>query len=78
MLSAAFKPFRSTYNYLRYAIHDQPVIFWAIVIGVSGPAMVVTVPRIRANFGWVPPEPIPITYPLPNRERKPVSGYDDE
>lgn len=25
--------------------------------------MVVAVPRVRLAYGWVPPEPIPITYP---------------
>mgnify|MGYP006948644237 FL=1 len=53
-----------------------------------GPIAVVTVPRVRASYGWKPAEKIPITYPrkfaparshtVPEGPRKPVSGYDDE
>lgn len=44
-------------------MHDQPVVFWSLVVGFAGPIMVVAVPRVRLAYGWVPPEPIPITYP---------------
>lgn len=43
--------------------HEQPVIFYSLVIGFAGPLMVPTVPAIRTKFGWKRPEPIPLTYP---------------
>ncbi|PIL32543.1 hypothetical protein GSI_05246 [Ganoderma sinense ZZ0214-1] len=67
-----------TYRYLQRQAHEQPVIFFSVVIGLIGPAMVVTVPSIRKSLGWKPSEPIPTSYPVPNRPRRPVSGYEDE
>ncbi|WFD02531.1 n19m, NADH-ubiquinone oxidoreductase 9.5 kDa subunit [Malassezia obtusa] len=71
-LSAVFRPFSNTFNYLR------PIVFYALLVGFSGPIAVVTVPRVRASYGWKPAERIPITYPLPEGPRKSVSGYEDE
>ncbi|PPQ66560.1 hypothetical protein CVT24_007125 [Panaeolus cyanescens] len=39
--------------------------------------MAVTVPPIRERFGWRPAEMVPATYPLPNRPRRPTTGYED-
>ncbi|EIM85008.1 NADH-ubiquinone oxidoreductase subunit, partial [Stereum hirsutum FP-91666 SS1] len=58
--------------------HEKPVIFYSIVIGLAGPLMVPTVPAIRAKFGYKRPEPIPLAYPIPQRPRREVKGYDDE
>ncbi|CEG71574.1 hypothetical protein CU097_006727 [Rhizopus azygosporus] len=61
----------------RFAI-ERPVIFWSCVLGGIGPVMVLTVPKIRREyFGFKGYEPLPITYPLPNRSRNPPSGYED-
>ena len=43
--------------------HEQPVIFYSVVIGLIGPAMVITVPPVRKSLGWRPSEPIPTSYP---------------
>lgn len=77
-LSAVFRPFSNTFNYLRTSAHERPIVFYALLVGFSGPIAVVTVPRVRASYGWKPAERIPITYPLPEGPRKSVSGYEDE
>ncbi|KIR24633.1 hypothetical protein I307_03353 [Cryptococcus deuterogattii 99/473] len=40
--------------------------------------MVVGVPPVRRAFGYKSPEPIPTTFPVPNRPRQPVKGYEDQ
>ncbi|CAO0794041.1 NADH-ubiquinone oxidoreductase subunit NI9M [Mucor lusitanicus] len=61
----------------RFAI-ERPVIFWSFVLGTAGPVMVFTVPKFRREYlGFKGYEPLPISYPLPNRARTPVSGYED-
>ncbi|KOS13250.1 hypothetical protein Malapachy_1485 [Malassezia pachydermatis] len=68
----------NTIHYLRRAAHERPVIFFALIVGAFGPVAVLTVPGLRAQQGWKPAERVPISYPLPDRQRSPVSGYDDE
>lgn len=63
---------------MRWAAHERPVVFFSLIVGAIGPIAVVTVPQYRAKLGWKPAERIPVTYPLPDRPRQPVSGYDDE
>ncbi|KXN89100.1 NADH-ubiquinone oxidoreductase 9.5 kDa subunit [Leucoagaricus sp. SymC.cos] len=58
--------------------HESPVIFYSVVLGTIGPVMAVAVPPIREYFGYRPAEMIPTSYPLPNRPRRTVQGYDDE
>ncbi|WWC59125.1 uncharacterized protein I303_101673 [Kwoniella dejecticola CBS 10117] len=57
--------------------HESPVIFWSLAIGFAGPIMVLTVPPIRKSFGYKQAERIPTTFPVPNRPRRAVSGYED-
>ncbi|TFK40351.1 hypothetical protein BDQ12DRAFT_648808 [Crucibulum laeve] len=71
-------PFRNTFRYLQRQAHENPVIFYSVIIGSIGPVLVVAVPPIRAHFGWRPAEMVPTSYPLPNRPRRPVQGYEDE
>ncbi|KAH9812091.1 hypothetical protein DFH28DRAFT_1130338 [Melampsora americana] len=70
---------RRTHLYLKRQAHENPAIFWSILIGSSGPILLATVPPIRRNyFGYRSPEPIPASYPLPKRLRDDqLSGYDD-
>ncbi|PWN50573.1 NADH-ubiquinone oxidoreductase 9.5 kDa subunit, partial [Violaceomyces palustris] len=62
----------------QYAAHEQPVVFFSLLIGTAGPIAVVTVPPIRKAYGWKPAERVPTTYPLPDRPRKQITAYDDE
>ncbi|KAI9045341.1 NADH:ubiquinone oxidoreductase subunit NDUFA3 [Aspergillus affinis] len=65
-------------RYLRWASHEKPAIFYALVTGAMGPVALVTLPPIRHFFGDVDPEPVPLTYPIPQGRRVIPQGYDDE
>ncbi|THG92459.1 hypothetical protein EW026_g8451 [Hermanssonia centrifuga] len=65
------------YRYLQRQAHEQPVIFYSCLIGLIGPLIVVTVPPIRKSMGWQYAERLPTTYPVPNRPRVQLTGYDD-
>ncbi|KII90018.1 hypothetical protein PLICRDRAFT_108175 [Plicaturopsis crispa FD-325 SS-3] len=75
---ATYLPFRGTFRYLQRQAHENPVIFFSVIIGAIGPTLAITVPPIRSHFGWKPAPRVPSTYPLPNRARRPVQGYEDE
>ncbi|KAG2107237.1 N19M, NADH-ubiquinone oxidoreductase 9.5 kDa subunit [Suillus discolor] len=78
-MASIFAPFRRGYRHLQYLAHEQPVIFCSCVLGLAGPVLALTVPAVRRNWlGYTPAEPIPTSYPLPKRPRKPVQGYEDE
>ncbi|KAJ7475866.1 hypothetical protein FB451DRAFT_1132532 [Mycena latifolia] len=71
-------PFRATYRMLQRHAHESPVLFYSCVIGAIGPVLLVVVPPVRQRMGYKYPEPIPLSYPVPNRPRRPVHGYEDE
>merc|ERR1712032_713828 len=73
-----FRPFANTYRFLQRSAHESPVVFFSLLIGAVGPIAVVTIPPIRKHYGWKPAERIPTSYPLPQRKREEVTGYDDE
>ncbi|KAH8116112.1 hypothetical protein DFH11DRAFT_1262131 [Phellopilus nigrolimitatus] len=77
-MASLFLPFRSTYRYIQRQAHESPVILWSCVLGFSGPVLAVSVPAVRARLGWRPSPEIPTTYPLPQRARQSVQGYEDE
>lgn len=54
---------RQPLQYLRWASHEKPAIFYSIVIGSLGPLTVFVVPPIRHRLGDGPRETIPLTYP---------------
>ncbi|KAG8810604.1 hypothetical protein FRC19_004421 [Serendipita sp. 401] len=58
--------------------HESPVYFYSIVIGATGPVMLAVVPPIRRKLGYIPPEMIPSSYPVPGRGRRPVSNEFDD
>ncbi|KAJ6494841.1 hypothetical protein DFH06DRAFT_1260721 [Mycena polygramma] len=70
--------FRATYRMLQRHAHESPVLFYSVVLGLTGPAILITVPPIRRSMGHKAAEPIPLSYPLPNRPRRAVQGYEDE
>ena len=51
------------FRYLRWASHEKPAIFYAVVIGSTGPLFLAGLPPLRRYFGDVDPEPIPMSYP---------------
>nr|GAT60733.1 predicted protein [Mycena chlorophos] len=70
--------FRATYRLLQRQAHESPVIFYSCAIGLVGPVLLVAVPPLKKGLGYKPAEPIPLSYPVPDRPRRPVQGYDDE
>ncbi|KAF7327813.1 DUF155 domain-containing protein [Mycena kentingensis (nom. inval.)] len=70
--------FRATSRFMKHHAHENPTIFYSCIVGLAGPVMLVTVPPIKEWLGYKPHPPIPMSYPLPNRPRRPVTGYDDE
>ncbi|THV07441.1 N19M, NADH-ubiquinone oxidoreductase 9.5 kDa subunit [Dendrothele bispora CBS 962.96] len=78
-MASLFRPFQNSWNFMRRMSHEQPVIYWSCILGGIGPLLVVAVPPIRKSvFGYSPAEAPPQSYPLPNRPRRSVQGYDDE
>ncbi|KAL1942264.1 hypothetical protein VTO73DRAFT_6328 [Trametes versicolor] len=87
---ASLFSFRQTYRYLQRQAHEQPVIFYSLVIGLIGPVMLVTVPPIRKTLGYSAEQQgeamladmgaqAELTRTtVPKRERRPVQGYEDE
>ncbi|KAK8846704.1 hypothetical protein IAR55_005791 [Kwoniella newhampshirensis] len=68
----------TVYRTVQRVAHESPVIFWSLALGFAGPIAVVVVPPVRKSlFGYKAPERIPTTFPVPNRPRQPVSGYED-
>lgn len=44
--------------------HEQPVLFWSVVLGGIGPVMAFSVPRIRESyFGYTRQENVPSSFP---------------
>ncbi|KAJ7639877.1 hypothetical protein DFH06DRAFT_1217497 [Mycena polygramma] len=79
--------FRATYRMLQRHAHESPVLFYSVVLGLTGPAILITVPPIRRSMGHKAAEPIPplistwisiILDLVPNRPRRAVQGYEDE
>ncbi|KIM39873.1 hypothetical protein M413DRAFT_29040 [Hebeloma cylindrosporum] len=76
-MSSIVAPFQRTYRYLQRQAHENPVIFYSVIIGSIGPVLAITIPPIRERYGYRPAEMIPTSYPLPNRPRRPTQGYED-
>ncbi|KAJ5099752.1 NADH dehydrogenase [Penicillium argentinense] len=65
-------------RWFRWAAHEKPALFFASLIGLSGPVVLAVVPPIRRYLGDVDPAPIPMSYPLPSGPRNPPKGFEDE
>ncbi|KTW26083.1 hypothetical protein T552_02976 [Pneumocystis carinii B80] len=64
-------------KYIFRTAEEKPHIFYSLLLGSLGPIIFLFVPPIRKKLGYLPPEPIPRTYPLPKRKREVLEGYDD-
>ncbi|OAQ67405.1 hypothetical protein VFPBJ_11000 [Purpureocillium lilacinum] len=76
-MSAAPVFWSTPLRYCRWAARERPALFWSVIVGAAGPALMPIVPPIRHYFGDVDPAPVPVTYPVPNGPRKQLTGYDD-
>ena len=54
---------RNPIRYCRWAAHEQPALYYSILIGVSGPVALVVVPPIKRYYGWENRPRVPKTYP---------------
>lgn len=74
MSSASPLFFKQPLRYLKWASINKPAYFYSIIVGLTGPAMMFTVPPIRRWLGDEKRPQIPMTYPstcFPN-----VASYD--
>ncbi|KAJ1987004.1 hypothetical protein H4R33_003073 [Dimargaris cristalligena] len=63
--------------YIRQKTFEQPFIVWSIAIGFISPVAGLSIPFIRNRyFGWTPSVPLPKSYPVPDRPRRQLTGYD--
>ncbi|KAJ1919759.1 n19m, NADH-ubiquinone oxidoreductase 9.5 kDa subunit [Mycoemilia scoparia] len=58
-------------------VYAYPFAAWGIALGSLGPLIVLTVPPLQRKLGYVKPERVPTSYPLPNRPRRPTPGFED-
>ncbi|EJD42714.1 hypothetical protein AURDEDRAFT_168237 [Auricularia subglabra TFB-10046 SS5] len=65
------------YRTLQRHSHENPALFWAVVLGGVGPVFLLVATPISRRLGYTPAAPVPTSYPVPNRPRQQVSGYDD-
>ncbi|KAI8937944.1 hypothetical protein NX059_005627 [Plenodomus lindquistii] len=70
--------FQQPLRYLHWASINKPAYFYSIIVGLSGPVVVLTVPPIRRYMGAEPIAKIPMTYPVPKGPRPKPTGFDDE
>ncbi len=63
---------------MRYHAHTRPHLFFPVVIALASPLLlgVFTPDRKRRWIGEDAPL-LPETYPIPNRKREQLTGYDD-
>jgi hypothetical protein len=55
--------FQQPLRYLKWASINKPAYFFSIIVGCTGPIMVLTVPPIRRYLGEEQRPKIPMTYP---------------
>ncbi|RKP14050.1 hypothetical protein BJ684DRAFT_9173 [Piptocephalis cylindrospora] len=66
------------FAFIRRFSYERPVLAFSFFLGTLGPVMALVVPPFRRNYlGVLPREPLPLNYPLPQRRRSVVSGFDD-
>ena len=54
---------RTPITYIRWAAHEKPALLWSVIIGGTGPIMLLAVPIIRRRMGYELRPQIPMTYP---------------
>ncbi|KAG7666014.1 N19M [[Candida] subhashii] len=70
--------YKNPIRFCRYHAHVNPHLFLSVVLGVSGPLLLLLTP-LRRKFLYEDYAPVPYTYPLPTRARDAtLTGFDDE
>ncbi|VVT58814.1 uncharacterized protein SAPINGB_P006397 [Magnusiomyces paraingens] len=65
-------------RYIRWSAHEQPTLFYTVIIGAAGPLFALTLTPLRRKYLFADAPEIPLTYPLPQARNKELAGYDDE
>ncbi|KAI3633926.1 hypothetical protein MIR68_001371 [Amoeboaphelidium protococcarum] len=60
-----------------YSWTQKPAWSYSVVVGLTGPLIVLIYPQMRHAAGYKPLNDVPRTYPYPDGERKAISGYED-
>ncbi|AOW05870.1 hypothetical protein B0I72DRAFT_142429 [Yarrowia lipolytica] len=66
------------FRYLRWSAHNRPHLFFAFAIGIAGPVAALTLTPLRRKYLYPDHSPLPQSYPLPQRAREQLTGFDDE
>lgn len=70
--------FKEPIRWVRYQAHNKPHLFFSAFIALMGPAFLFAGTPLRRKFLYEDAAPLPLDgYPIPNRARTPVSGYED-
>ncbi|KZV64551.1 hypothetical protein PENSPDRAFT_588216 [Peniophora sp. CONT] len=77
-MASVGNPFSRTLRYMQWAAHEKPALFFAVAIASTAPVIMVVGNVLKSSGKYVAPEPVPRSYPLPQRQRKPVQGFEDE
>ena len=65
-------------QWLRYQAHNKPHLFLYGFIAFLWPVFLFAGTQLRRTFLYADAEPLPLDgYPVPNRARVPVQGYED-
>ncbi|KAI9713687.1 MAG: hypothetical protein M1828_001376 [Chrysothrix sp. TS-e1954] len=69
--------FRQPIQYMRWAAHEKPALWFSVLIGGAGPLLILAGVPTRKYFG-IERNPVPpYTYPVPTKPRQPLPDYDD-
>ncbi|TPX45344.1 hypothetical protein SeMB42_g04042 [Synchytrium endobioticum] len=65
------------FRYLKSKLYNQPVVFVSFAMALSAPVLLFVVYPLRREAGYKRPVDIPRSFPIPNRAREHITGYDD-
>ncbi|KAK9239651.1 hypothetical protein V1525DRAFT_397216 [Lipomyces kononenkoae] len=66
------------YDTLRYYARTRPQYFWPLALSLTTIPAIIALTSFRRKYIYADHKPIPLSYPLPNRERVQLTGFDDE
>ncbi|ODQ76324.1 hypothetical protein LIPSTDRAFT_67210 [Lipomyces starkeyi NRRL Y-11557] len=69
---------KKPYDTLRYYARTRPQYFWPLTLSLTMIPGIIALTSFRRKYLYADHTPIPVSYPLPKRERVPLTGYDDE
>ncbi|CAN6610812.1 hypothetical protein TRVA0_004S03158 [Trichomonascus vanleenenianus] len=76
-VDSAPKFWSQPFRFIRYIGYHKPHIAVAVGLGVAAPIIAIIGTPLRQKYLYPDSEPIPTSYPIPNRPREQLTGYDD-